>query len=200
VVTAIDFYFDFSSPYAYFASHAIDGLAAEFGREVTWRPILLGPAFQASGNQRLIDQPLKGAYARHDWERVARLTGVPYRFPDPFPVATVAAARAFWWLDGRDGALAKRFAQAVFAGYFAEGRDISERDVVTSVGEAVGVPGADLLAAVDAPEWKAKLREATDGAVARGVFGAPFVIVDGEAFWGWDRLPIVRAWLDRGGW
>lgn len=200
MVDAIDFYFDFSSPYAYFASHAIDGLAAEFGREVAWRPILLGPAFQASGNQRLIDQPLKGAYARHDWDRLARLTGIPYRFPEPFPVSTVVAARAFWWLGDGDGGLAKRFAQAMFAAYFFEGRDISERNVVAAVGEAVGVAAADVLAAVEAPEWKAKLREETDGAIARGVFGAPFIIVDGEAFWGWDRLPLIRAWLARGGW
>ncbi|HSV29676.1 MAG TPA: 2-hydroxychromene-2-carboxylate isomerase [Candidatus Omnitrophota bacterium] len=199
-MTSVDFYFDFSSPYAYFASGEIDALAAEFGRSVAWRPILLGPAFKASGNERLIDQPLKGAYVRHDWERVARLTGMAYRFPKPFPVPTLAAGRAFWWLDERDPALAKRFAQAVFAAYFAEGRDITPRETVAEIGAQVGVPAAGLLAAVEDPRWKQKLKDETEAAIARGVFGAPFVFIGDEGFWGWDRLPMVRRWLKTGGW
>lgn len=162
--------------------------------------MLLSPAFEASGNVRLIDQPMKGAYSRHDWERVARLMGVPYRFPDPFPVGTVAAARAFWWLDSTDPVLAKALGHALFHAYFAENRDISKREVVAEVGRQVGIDPDALLAAVEDPVWKAKLREETEGAIARGVFGAPFIIVDGEAFWGVDRLWMVAEWLERGGW
>lgn len=196
----IDFHFDFSSPYAYFASLRVDALAQRVGRVCRWRPMLLGPAFQASGNARLIDQPLKGAYARHDWERVARLLGAPYRFPAPFPVGTVAAARAFWWLESRDAESAKAFARAVFAAYFAEGRDISRKEVVAEVATGLGVGSAALLAALDDPQWKDKLRAETDGAIAQGIFGAPFVMVDGEGFWGFDRLPMVEEWCLRGGW
>lgn len=196
----IDFHFDFSSPYAYFASLMVEGMAERVGRACRWRPMLLGPAFQASGNVRLIDQPLKGAYARHDWERVARLLGAPYHFPDPFPVGTMTAARAFWWLDDRDSQHAKAFARAVFAAYFAEGRDISRRDEVAAIGATLGVGEADLLAAVDDPQWKAKLRAETDGAIAQGIFGAPFFMVDGEGFWGFDRLSMVEQWCLRGGW
>lgn len=196
----VEFYFDFASPYAYFASRRIDELVAPFGRPVRWRPILLGPAFAASGNARLIDQPLKGAYARHDWERVSRLTGIPYRFPEPFPVATLAPARVYWWLEAEAPELARRFAHAVFAAYFAEGRNIAEREVAADVAEGLGIGRSDALAAIEDPRWKAKLRQETEDAVAQGVFGAPFVVVDGEAFWGWDRLDMVREWLARGGW
>ncbi|MGE5545641.1 MAG: 2-hydroxychromene-2-carboxylate isomerase [Solirubrobacterales bacterium] len=196
----VEFYFDFASPYAYFASRRIDELVAPFGRPVRWRPILLGPAFAASRNARLIDQPLKGAYARHDWERVSRLTGIPYRFPEPFPVATLAPARVYWWLEAEAPALARRFAHAVFAAYFAEGRNIAEREVTADLAEGLGIGRSDALAAIEDPRWKAKLRQETEDAVARGVFGAPFVVVDGEAFWGWDRLDMVREWLTRGGW
>lgn len=199
-MTAIDFYFDFSSPYAYFASHRIDALAAEFGRQVAWRPILLGPAFKASGNARLIDQPLKGAYARHDWERVARLTGVPYRLPDPFPVATMAAGRAFYALAARDAAQAKAFARAVFAAYFAEGRDITARETVAAIAAGIGLDKGEILAFTEDPVWKQRLKDETEAAVARGVFGAPFVFVGDEGFWGWDRLEMVAEWLRRGGW
>ncbi|MBC7905311.1 MAG: 2-hydroxychromene-2-carboxylate isomerase [Rhodospirillaceae bacterium] len=196
----MDFYFDFSSPYAYFASTRIDALAERFGRVCRWRPMLLNPAFQASGNVRLIDQPMKGAYARHDWDRMSRLMQVPYAFPDPFPVSTVAAARAFWWLDSIDPILAKKLGRALFHGYFAEARDISQRDVVAAIGAEQGIDPAQVLGAVDDPVWKAKLRHETEGAIASGVFGAPFIVVDGEAFWGVDRLWMVGEWLERGGW
>lgn len=196
----IDFYFDFSSPYGYFASAKIDALAERFGRACHWKPILLGPAFKASGNQRLIDQPLKGAYSRHDWERMARFMDVPYRFPEPFPVASLAAARAFWWLDGQDPARAKDFARAIFAAYFAEGRDIGRAEVVVAVAAALGIDADALGAAVEDPVWKDRLKAETAAAIERGVFGSPFIIVDGEAFWGADRLWMVKKWLERGGW
>lgn len=199
-MAVIDFHFDFSSPYAYFASLLVEALAGRVGRVCRWRPMLLGPAFQASGNVRLIDQPLKGAYARHDWARLARLLGAPYRFPEPFPVGTVAAARAFWWLEASDPDAAKAFARAVFAAYFAEGRDISRPDEVAAIGAVQGIGQAQLLAALDDPQWKAKLRAETDGAIAQGIFGAPFFMVDGEGFWGFDRLPMVEEWCLRGGW
>jgi 2-hydroxychromene-2-carboxylate isomerase len=196
----IEFFFDFSSPYAYFASHGIDDLAAEFGRDCRWKPMLLGPAFKASGNQRLIDQPLKGAYARHDWQRLGRMLAVPYRLPDPFPVSTVMAARAFWWLDASDPIAAKTFAQAVFAAYFGDGRDISASTTIAALAHSQGLDAQALQNATQDPMWKEKCRVETESAIARGVFGAPFFMVDGEGFWGSDRLGMVREWLVRGGW
>lgn len=197
---AIDFYFDFSSPYGYFAADAIEAEAARAGRPCRWVPILLGPAFKASGNQLLIEQPLKGAYSRHDWDRLARLTGIPYAFPAPFPVASVAASRVFWWLDGADGGAAKTFARAIFAGYFAHGRNIGDKAVVAAIAGECGHDQAAALAAMDDSMWKAKCRDETEAAIGRGVFGSPFFIIDGEPFWGSDRLPMVRRWLETGGW
>jgi 2-hydroxychromene-2-carboxylate isomerase len=197
---AIDFYFDFSSPYGYFAADAIEAEATRAGRPCRWVPILLGPAFKASGNQLLIEQPLKGAYSRHDWDRLARLTGIAYAFPDPFPVASVAAARVFWWLDASDGVAAKAFARAIFAGYFAHGRNIGDKAVVVAIADECGHDRAAALAAMDDPAWKAKCRDETEAAIGRGVFGSPFFIIDGEPFWGSDRLPMVRRWLETGGW
>lgn len=197
---AIDFYFDFSSPYAYFAVPAIEQVAVETGTVCRWIPILLGPAFKASGNQLLIEQPLKGAYSRHDWDRLGRMTGMAYAFPDPFPVATVAAARVFWWLDaaGADGA--KAFGRAVFAAYFGQGRNIGDKAVVAQVAAECGHDPAAVLAAMDDPIWKDKCRAATEGAIAQGVFGSPFFRVDGEGFWGSDRVAMVRRWIETGGW
>lgn len=196
----LEFYFDFSSPYAYFASTQVDALAQRHGRVCRWRPILLGPAFQASGNTPLIQQPLKGDYCRHDWDRLARRQAIPYHFPHPFPVSTVVAARSFYWLEATAPQLARPFAHAIFASYFVVGRNISERQVVADVAAAQGVDPNVLLAAIEQPDIKAKLRDESDSAIARGVFGAPFLFADGEPFWGFDRLDLVEEWLRRGGW
>src|SRR5262252_3324553 len=83
----IEFYFGFSSPYGYLASTRIDALAEKHGRAVTWRPFLLGAAFKATGQQPLVEQPLRGPYHRRDFARSARLAGVPFRLPEPFPFA-----------------------------------------------------------------------------------------------------------------
>ena len=200
MANAIEFYFDFSSPYGYFASVRIDDLAARFGRRVAWKPIMIGAAFKESGNRPLVEQPIKGDYSRHDWRRLARLLDVAWVLPEPFPIATLAAARALWWLAEGDAALAKRFARAAFHAYFADGRDISKAETVAEVAASLDIDGPALLAAVRDPAIKERLKRETDEAIKRGVFGSPFVFVDGEGFWGADRLWMVERWLERGGW
>ena len=196
----IQFYFDFSSPYGYFASLEIDALAERHRRAVAWKPIMIGSAFKASGNLPLVDQPLKGAYARHDWERMARMMKAPYRLPDRFPVPSLPPSRAFWWLAEGDGTLAKTYARAVYHAYFAENRDISEVAVATELAGRLGIDATALESAIAAPVWKQRLKDETDAAIAAGVFGSPFFIVDGEGFWGADRLPMIEGWLKSGGW
>ena len=98
----LEFFFDFSSPYSYLASFKVDDLAEGGGRVAAWKPFMLGATFKHSGNRPLTEQPLKGAYSKHDFDRVARYQGVPWTFPAVFPIATMAAARIFYWLDAED--------------------------------------------------------------------------------------------------
>jgi 2-hydroxychromene-2-carboxylate isomerase len=91
----IEFWFDFSSPYAYFASLQIEAVADRHQRAVRWRPFLLGPAFRLTGMQPLTNTPLRGDYARRDWSRLARELRVPFALPEPHPIATLAPGRAF---------------------------------------------------------------------------------------------------------
>jgi len=200
VKTAVDFYFDFSSPYGYLASTLIDDIAARHGREVNWRPILLGPVFKTSGNSPLVGQPLKGSYAVHDFPRTARYLKVPFVMPSPFPIATVAAARAFYWIHDRDPAQAKALARSLFARFYTEGKDISSSEVVVELAIANGVDGSTLNAALGEQSVKDRLRDEVDAAIARGVCGSPFFIIDDEPFWGSDRLTQVEDWLRTGGW
>jgi 2-hydroxychromene-2-carboxylate isomerase len=196
----LEFYFDFSSPYGYIASTQIDALAARHGRGVTWKPILLGAIFKVSGQSPLASQPLRGPYALHDFDRSARRLGVPFKLPDPFPFASLAAARAVYWLDETDPQKAKGLAQAVYHAAFGEGRDVRDPDAVADLAAGIGLDRDATLAAIQEPRVKERLRAEVDAAIARGVFGSPFIFVDGEPFWGSDRLAQVEDWLTRGGW
>jgi 2-hydroxychromene-2-carboxylate isomerase len=197
---AIDFYFDFSSPYGYLASLQIDDLAAKHGRAVRWRPFLLGVAFKVTGQRPLVELPLRGDYHRRDFERSARLLGAPFRMPAGFPFASLAAARAYYWLLDQDEEVAKSLARTVYGAAFGEGRDVTPAETVADLAIPLGVARQDLLTAVNDPAVKERLKQETDAAVARSVFGSPFIIVDGEPFWGHDRLGHVDRWLATGGW
>lgn len=196
----IDFYFDFSSPYGYLASRRIDALAAKHGRTVNWRPHLIGAAFKATGSQPLLNIPMKGDYARIDIPRAARMHGVPFVMPERFPFLSVAAARAFYWLSDSDSAKAVDLAKALYNAAFGEGRDIANTGTVTAVAAGLGVDAGALTAALADPAVKARLKTEVSAAIARGIFGSPYFIVDGEPFWGHDKLEELDRWLETGGW
>jgi 2-hydroxychromene-2-carboxylate isomerase len=194
----IDFYFDYSSPYGYFGAMKIDDIGAKYGREVNWKPILLGAVFKVTGAQPLPSLPLKGDYAKRDIERSARFHDIAIKHPSKFPIASQAPARAFYWLSDRDPALAKKLAKSLFRAYFIDDRDISSPEVTADVAAALGLQREQVLAAISDPAVKERLRSETDAAIRRGVFGSPYVIVDGEPFWGVDRFDQVERWLSQG--
>ena len=196
----IDFYFDFSSPYGYLASRRIDGIAAKHGRSVTWRPHLIGAVFPTTGSKPLLDIPLKGDYARRDLPRTARHLGIPFQLPKPFPFMSVAAARAFYWLSDRDSAKAKELAMALYDRAFGAGEEISSAEAVIAVASGVGIDADELRDALNDPAVKERLKAEVNAAIGRGVFGSPYIVIDGEPFWGHDKLAEVDRWLETGGW
>lgn len=198
--TPVEFYFDFASPYGYFAAQKIDRMCEERGRDVVWKPILIGVAMKMNGTPPPVAVPLKGDYYRMDFERLARYQGLPWQMPDPFPIATQAAARAFYWIDDQDPAKAKAYAWDCYTAFFGEGEKINEPDVVAAIAARQGFDEAAVLAALDDDTVKQRLKDETNAAIEKGVFGSPFFIVDGEKFWGADRLWMVRTWLKNGTW
>jgi 2-hydroxychromene-2-carboxylate isomerase len=195
----IDFYFDFSSPYGYFASTRIDDLAAEYGRKVKWQPVLLGAVFKTTGARPLSEIPVKGKYALHDFERTACFHGVDYRQPPAFPIATLVAARAMIWIrDTFGNEKAVEFAKAMYRCYFVDGIDISQSENVLRTAALLGFDAERLSAAIAGADIKDRLRKEVDLALQRGVFGSPFIIVDGEPFWGFDRFDQINAFLRDG--
>jgi 2-hydroxychromene-2-carboxylate isomerase len=196
----IEFWFDLSSPYAYFGALKIDAVAARHGRRVAWRPFLLGVVYQLTGMKPLPDQPLRGAYARRDWERLGRLHGEPFVLPANFPMRTQAAARMIYAVEAQSPGHAPTFSKALLQAAFGKGVEIARLEVAADIGSSVGLDPAKLAAAAEAAEWKNALRQRCDEALAKGVFGSPFMIVDGEPFWGADRLPMLDLWLEQGSW
>lgn len=197
---SIDFYFDFSSPYGYLAAQRIDALAERHGREAVWRPFLLGAVFKTTRSEPLLGIPMKGDYANLDLARNARLLEIPFTLPTPFPFMSVAACRAFYWLDDRDRSQAKALAREVFRRSFAEGRDMSSAEAVLEAAESQSCDRAALQAALQDPAVKDRLRREVEAAIARGAFGSPYIFVGDEPFWGNDRLDQVERWLETGGW
>ncbi len=196
----LEFYFDFSSPFGYLASQKIEALAAKHGRGAVWRPFLLGAVFKITGGTAPMNVPVKGDYYRHDFPRTARLFGVPYNQPAVFPINSVSAARAFYWLDSTDPARAKNLAQALLRAYYVEGIDISDTERLIAVCAGAGLKADEVRAGVSNAAVKERTRAEVDKAIAKGVFGSPYIIVDGEPFWGSDRLDQVDKWLATGGW
>jgi len=199
--TPIDFYFDLSSPYGYLAATRIDEIGARHGREVRWHPYLMGAAMKITGSVPLVDRRMINEYSLHDMQRSARLLGVRFAMPEPFPVSTVAACRACYWVEANAGVqAAKALASALYAGYFADGRNIGDPDTVLAIAAECGHQRDAVAAGTQDPAIKARLKTETEGAIERGAFGSPFVFVDDQPFWGHDRLDHVDLWLERGGW
>ncbi len=197
----IHFYFDFSSPYAYLGSVMIQEVAKKHKREVHWHSFMLGAAFKGENTGPLTVYPRKGEYSRLDFDRTARKYGIPFKMPEEFPKVTLAASRGFFWLWRQDAELAKIFANAVFSAYFVDGRDISDTSVILVIAEGSGVDAKSLEAAFNSSDiktaYKASVEEIVD---TKKIFGAPFFIVDGEPFWGADRVVQIDEWLTTGGW
>jgi 2-hydroxychromene-2-carboxylate isomerase len=192
----IEFWFDFASGYAYFVALEIEALAERHGRTVAWRPFTLGAAFKITGAQGLSRTPLKRDYARRDWQRLARLEGVPFILPEDHPRTGLPAIRAFYHLERTDADAAAALAKRLIIGYFQNGLDTDDPNAVAAAAVSLGIDRDTILAGIADPEVKIIARQQGEQAVARGVFGSPWIFVDGEPFWGSDRLPMVERWLE----
>ena len=196
----IVFFFDCSSPWTYLAFHNIQPLAAEFGAAITWRPILVGGIFNTINPSvyegRAHPVPAKARYSGKDMQDWARVAGLKIKMPPSvFPVNSVKAMRMCLVLGGER---LVPFATDVFETYWGADQDISQDAVLREVCGRVGLDADALLAAQAADDIKAQLRANTDEVMARGGFGSPTIFVGGaDMYFGNDRLPLVRAALER---
>lgn len=188
----LDFWFDYTCPYAYLASTQVEALARRTGDDLRWRPMLLGGVFRANATPQKLFATLSPQKARHnaaDLDRLALELGVPLTMPPGHPMRSVEALRATL-ATGCDPAVIRGF----FRAYWVEGREISDpatlRDVLTAAGH-----DADAIApTLGGDALRDALRAETDRAVALGIFGAPaYVLDDAILYWGLDRTHFVEG-------
>ena len=193
--SALEFWFDFSSPFAYLAAARVEALAARTNVALHYRPFLLGAAFNAIGtpNVPLFEMPeSKRRHALADMHRWSLRFGTELRFPSRFPMNTVKPLRMVLSLPNAQRA---PLVNAIYRAFWAEDRDISDSAVLAEIATSVGADGPALTARTSDNDLKSALREATDEAVRRGVFGAPSFFAGDLLFWGQDRLEMVERAL-----
>lgn len=192
---ALDFWFDFASPYSYPAALRIGALAEEAGVTINFRPFLLGPIFKAQGwtTSPFNLYPAKGGYMLRDLKRICADLALPFVRPDPFPQNSLIAARVA--MIGLRELWGEEFCLEVFRSQFGEGRRIDDAEAIGRILTRLEIAPEPVLKAALSDENKAQLRDQTDDAARRGIFGAPtFTTADGELFWGNDRLERALLW------
>src|ERR1035437_9261099 len=192
----IDFWFDFASSYSYLSAMRIEPLAAAKNIKVNWRPFLLGPVFTAMGwnDSPFNIYPSKGRYMWRDMERLCKYYGVPLKRPSKFPRNGLRPARII--CTHPEAPWVPDFVRAVFTAGFAGDQDIGEREVISSLLRGLGLDAEAVIATGESTEGKDLLRRQTEEAFRLDIFGAPTFIVDGEMFWGNDRLEQALVWAE----
>jgi 2-hydroxychromene-2-carboxylate isomerase len=188
----IRFYFDFASPYAYFSLEPLEQLAARHQRRIEWRPVLVWAVLKAHKIPAPTTSPVKWQYLMHDMVRSAAYFGVDYSHPSLLPLSTHRAARLFYAIEQYDRTGAVKLARQLFRAFFAEGRDPSDSEVLCDIAAAHGLSRSAAQEAIDGDTGRARLATEIEQAVADGVCGSPFFIIDGEGFFGADRLAQVE--------
>ena len=202
----VDFYFDFSSTNSYFAAFLLPEICARNDARVNWMPAHFAALFRGTGFDTMAMTPRKARYLWRDHARYADLTGLPFKKPSRFPIKTSSALRAVLAAGqtarADDGGpsreqVQRTISQAIMRAYWERDEDITSREVLASIASSAGFDGARLIEAADAKPARDELAALTEGAIPRGVFGAPTFFVGDEMFWGKDRLEFVERWLKR---
>jgi len=186
------FYYDFGSPYAYLAAERVTGLFAEAGAEPPeWQPILLGALFKRFDRESWGNGPGREEGMRICEARAEDYGLPPIRWPDPWPPNSLFAMRVATF--AKEIGRTVSFSLAAFRQAFAAGRDLGDRDNVLLAAAAAEIHPRALVAAAERDSLKSALREATDRAGDLGVRGVPALVVNGNVFWGDDRLEEAAA-------
>jgi 2-hydroxychromene-2-carboxylate isomerase len=200
--TPLHFYFDFISPFGYFAALRIEALAARHGRRVEWHAMLLGVSvMKVMGLKPLLDTPLKGAYIRREAERYMRRHNlVLKRKVDDKMMDPRNAGRAFYWLRKHKPELLVASVHAIYEAYWVQGLDLSSAESIAEIVSRLGIENRWLIDGIESIEAGQMLRNGVDNSLKLGVFGSPTVSVDGELFWGVQSFELLDEWLKSGGW
>ena len=191
----VEFYFDLGSPTTYLAYTQLPKICAETGSELRYIPILLGGVFKATGNASPAMIPAKGRYMFQDLDRYAKRYAVPLKFNPHFPINTLMLMRAVTGIQLHQPERFEAFINCLFKAFWVEGHNLNEPETVAAVLSEHGFDPQAVLTLVNDESVKAVLKDNTETAIKRGVFGAPSMFVDEQLFFGQDRLEFVEEAL-----
>ena len=187
----VEFYFDLGSPATYLAYTQLPKICEQTDSQLIFIPMLLGGVFKATGNASPATIPAKGRYMFQDLDRYANRYGVPLKFNPHFPINTLMLMRAVTGMQLRHPERFQAFIDCLFKALWVEGRSLDDPATVASVLAQNGFDANEVLALTADDDVKAALKDNTDNAVQRGVFGAPSMFIDNQLFFGQDRLDFV---------
>lgn len=194
----IEFFFDYHSPWCYFAALRLGALALRVDRHVVWKPMHLARLIERIDGRRPLEaNPAFVRWFKSDMQDWAKALGVELRYHPDFPLRPVRALRATVYAAQQG--LAEAFAIGVMRAYWSESKDISDPLRLAEIGKAVGLDANAVLACIDDPTCKSAVEANTKEAQDRGVFGAPSFFCDGKLFWGNDRMDQLEDFAQANG-
>ncbi|WP_434676075.1 2-hydroxychromene-2-carboxylate isomerase [Pseudomonas sp. D3-10] len=191
----VEFFFDLGSPTTYLAYTQLPALCAQADSELIYRPMLLGGVFKATGNASPVTVPAKGPYLFKDLNRFATRYGVEFKLNPYFPINTLLLMRAVTGMQLRHPDRFETFIDCLFRALWIDARNLNDPATVAAVLEDGGFDPGYVLALTSDQQVKDQLKNSTEEAIRRGVFGAPSMFVGNELFFGQDRLDFVREAL-----
>ncbi len=194
---SFEFWFDFASTYSYLSVYRIENLAQQSGIDIDWKPFLLGPFFNSQGwdTSPFNIYKAKGDYMWRDIERNCEKFGIPFTKPSEFPRNGLLASRVAIAFDSENWV--PEYTRLLFRANFADDKNISDKEVITSILKSLDLDANKILQQATTQENKDKLRERTELATEKGIFGAPTFVIGDEMFWGNDRLEDAFSWYEK---
>lgn len=193
---SVDFWFSIGSTYSYLSVMRLPEAAMRAGVDVRWRPFNVRHVLMAHNNMPFANKPVKAAYMWRDIERRAQRFGLSPRLPAPYPLAGLALANQVAMI-GMDEGWGEAYVRATYRRWFEHGEPAGEDPNLSASLNEIGQDPAAVIARAQADKAVQALADATETAMALGVFGAPSFVVGSEVFWGDDRLEDALDWALR---
>lgn len=191
----VDFYYDYISPASYLAWTQLADICKRNNASINYKPVFLGGVLKGNGSTSPAATPAKWEWMKADFQRYAKYYGVPYQLNSHFIFNTVNAMRgAIWALSNNQ---IETYNQAMFNAAWVDDKDLSDKNVLADILEKAGINAAEVLETMMNQEVKTELIQATEEAVKLGIFGAPSMIINGEIYFGQDRLIWVEQALSK---
>jgi len=191
----VEFYFDLGSPYSYIGFHRIQHIAKQYQAEIVWKPMLLGGVFKATGNSSPMTVPAKARYSIIDMGRWSKLWNIPVQMNPFFPINTLNLMRIITAVQLYQPERFLEVLNGLFDAMFGHPKNLNDINELTTLGSSLDLSAEQIQAWLSDDQVKTQLKQVTEEAVERNIFGAPTWFVGNEIFWGIDHLHFVEMEL-----